>query len=317
MMEIPKPVVISVPGTSANLGPGFDILGMSWKIYNEFSFRFDGEGHSVSMRDLSPLPFDVSEDLVYESYKRYFEIFLPNFSPPEYQCRMRLNLPMKGGLGSSASAVVAGFVLAKEVHRQICPSVALPSESRFLYELAMIEGHPDNTSPAYLGGYILSYFDGEGHLKYYKKRFPSSVSCFLLCPKREISTQESRLSLPSKYTIEDIIFNMARIATWMKFFETRKFGDLLLALQDRIHTPYRLSEMHYMKDVANLIQRKQMGFCLSGSGPAILIYVPRKRVSQIWSSFQNEISAIFRDHKIDYELTEVKPDNNGCIIKRW
>lgn len=316
-MQKLKPIQILVPGTSANLGPGFDILGIAWKIYNEFSFRFEKNEFQVSMRNGEELPFPLQDDLVYSSYHKYFSVFLPNKTIPPYQCKMRLNLPLKGGLGSSASAVVAGFTLAREVHKQIYMDVSLPSESKFLYELALIEGHPDNTIPAYLGGYVLSYFSGKEKLHYFKKRFPRSISTYIFCPHIPISTNESRKNLPQYYKTEDIIFNMARIATWMQFFETRKFGDLLLAIQDKIHTEYRLQGMPYLKKIIDLIQKKQMGFCLSGSGPSLLIFIPRKNAARIWGGFEAELKELANQENIKYSLFKVLPDQNGCIINRW
>lgn len=315
-----KSTTISVPGTSANLGPGFDILGMAWKLYNHFHFSLNIEElnqFESTYKNGEPLPFREDDDLVLYSYKKYFELFVPDEIPPYYRCKMELSLPMKGGLGSSASAVVAGFVYAREIHKSKYNKIPLPSEPNFLFELANIEGHPDNTSPAYLGGFVLSYFDTEKHLQYFKKKFPGSVGVFILSPKTEISTSESRKSLPTHYKMEDMIFNMTRIATWIQFFQTRKFSDLCLAVEDRLHTPYRLGSLPYMNELIALIEKKQMTYCLSGSGPTILIFIERKKISQLMNQFQMEMDSIMKSHSVDYDFRRVQPDNLGVRIKRW
>jgi homoserine kinase len=316
-MTLPKPIIISVPGTSANLGPGFDILGMALKIYNHFAFRFDSPNYKATYRNGDKLPFGEEEDLVLSSYKDYFRIFLPHREFPLYQCKMELSLPMKGGLGSSASAVVAGFVLGREVHRAIFLEESLPSEGRFLYELAMQEGHPDNTSPAYLGGFVLSYFDREGHLTYFKKKFPNSVAIYSFIPKVEVSTSESRKALPTSYSMDDMIFNMTRTATWIQFFDTRKFSDLCIALEDRVHTPYRLPSIPGLESILPILQKKQLGYCLSGSGPTLLIFMERKKVSSLEKMLLQELDEVMKSIEVEYECRRIQTDNIGVRIKKW
>ncbi|HMV45386.1 MAG TPA: homoserine kinase, partial [Leptospiraceae bacterium] len=101
-------IYIRVPGTSANLGPGFDLLGMALKIYNEFYFTIDPNSNFTTLRiDNTPLPFSDKEDLLLEGYKKYFDLFLHKQKLIAYNVKMDLNLPFKGGLGSSASALTA------------------------------------------------------------------------------------------------------------------------------------------------------------------------------------------------------------------
>lgn len=315
-MSLNKRVSIKVPGTAANLGPGFDILGMALNIYNEFEFILnDTSNFNLSMRNGHSVPFETKDDLTLHSYKQYFQIFLKSIEPPTYDCKMSLELPMKGGLGSSASAVVAGFCFAREVHKALFKEIALPSAGRFLYELAMQEGHPDNTSPAYLGGYVLSYFDRKDHLSYYQKRFPQSAAVYIFTPHLEVSTHESRKVLPKSYSTEDVIFNMTRIATWMQYFDTRRFSDLKLALQDRIHTPYRIHAIEPLQEIIRLVEKKQMAYCLSGSGPTLLIFMERKKVSQLEKSLIIEISEIMKSLNTDYVIRRAKSDNIGTTIK--
>lgn len=114
MVRLPK-ILIQVPGTSANLGPGFDLMGLALGIHNEFEFQFSKEitETKTEMKNGDLLPFTKKEDLVEEAYRSYFSKFAPKLIAPPYHCKMTLSLPLKGGLGSSASAIVHGSFSCK------------------------------------------------------------------------------------------------------------------------------------------------------------------------------------------------------------
>lgn len=169
---------IRVPGTSANLGPGFDLFGLAFRIYNQFQFQFlPGKEFKTSVKGMETLPFGPDEDLVLSSYRSYFEKFLSGKEIIPYSLQMDLKLPMKGGLGSSASAAVAGVCAARFVHKNFYPGISIPKENEFLFHLGQIEGHPDNTIPAYLGGFVFSYFNGN-RLEFVKKNFQRKYVVF-------------------------------------------------------------------------------------------------------------------------------------------
>jgi homoserine kinase len=313
-MNLPK-ILIKVPGTSANLGPGFDLMGMALKIYNEFDFYFPREGkYTFSLRNGEELPFSEKDNLVLGSYKSYFDHFLKNVNPPQYDCKMKLSLPLKGGLGSSASAIVAGLCLAREVHRICKFNTELPSEKQFLQFLSEWEGHPDNTLPAYLGGFVFAYSTNGEELRYFRKKFPSSVSLFILTPEYSISTEESRKNLPKEYPTRDVIFNLSRLGAWMHFLDKRKFGDLLVALEDKMHTPYRISNSSPLHRVSTLLDADHVGHCLSGSGPSLLIFMERKNVLKLLPKLEREISELMNDMKIAYKLNRVRTEDLGTKI---
>lgn len=313
MSQLPK-IQIRVPGTSANLGPGFDLMGMALKTYNTFSFTFPPIEEFVSeLKGGLPPPFAKSEDLVWIAYQRYFKEFLENEKSPTYHCKMDLNLPLKGGLGSSASAIVAGLTLAREVHKRKFPQKLIPQESRFLHFLASFEGHPDNTLPAYLGGLVFTYQMDDVHLKYVKKRFPNSVAVFAFTPEYAISTEESRKNLPTVYKTSDVIFNMSRVGAWMQFLDKRKFSDLRIALEDRIHTPYRLHSDFPLYPLLKKFQEKDIGFCLSGSGPTLLLFAERKKAESVFAYLSEEIKTNLAE-QMSYQLKRIQTDWEGTKI---
>lgn len=308
-------IYIRVPGTSANLGPGFDLLGLSLKTYNEFYFTIDSHSNFTTLRiDNTPLPFADKDDLLLEGYKKYFELFLPKQKLIPYNVKMNLNLPFKGGLGSSASALAAGFTLGRYLHKlHFVKKSPLPDLDKILFELAMIEGHPDNTTPAMIGGFVFSYFH-EGKLIFYKEKFPTSISLFLFIPQIEVSTNDSRKRLPDHYKVQDVIFNMSRIATWLQFFNKKDFSILERAVEDKIHTPYRIKPIPILLDVANLCKKLNAAYSLSGSGPSMLIYTDKKNAKKFLEKFQEELSKK-NSESIAYTIQKIEADHVGTILK--
>ncbi len=284
-------IYIRVPGTSANLGPGFDLLGMALKIYNEFYFTIDPNSNFTTLRiDNTPLPFSDKEDLLLEGYKKYFDLFLHKQKLIAYNVKMDLNLPFKGGLGSSASALTAGFTLGHYLHKKhFSKKFPVPNLDKILYELALLEGHPDNTTPAMIGGFVFSYFH-EGKLISFKEKFPSSISLFLFIPQIEVSTNDSRKKLPDQYPVKDVIFNMSRMASWMQFFQKKDFMLLERAVEDKVHTPYRINSIPLLVNVAELCKKLGAAYSLSGSGPSVLIYIEKKHAKKFLAKFQDELS---------------------------
>jgi len=304
---------VKVPGTSANLGPGFDILGLALQVYNEFYFEFNETAqYEMHLLDGSSLPFTVENNLLLQAYKTYYHTFLQSQQIFPYSVKMNLNLPIKGGLGSSATALVAGFCAASYIHKKFYDFIPFPSEREFLYNLAKLEGHPDNTTPAFLGGFIFSYFDEE-QLIYYKKNLPNSLSLFLFIPEFQTETKGSRKKLPDKYPTKDIIFNMSRMGTWMQYLETQNYEDLKLAIQDKLHTPYRIDQLPFLKKVSQIITDLGYCFSLSGSGPSLLIYCPKESKEIFLRDFKQKLN--FFELPINYKIIETKICQEGTIIQ--
>ena len=305
---------IKVPGTSANLGPGFDLLGMALEIYNEFHFSFHKDSqYKILLENGSPPPFVIKNNLIKESYQSYNKIYLTENELPPFDVRINLNLPMRGGLGSSASAIVAGFMAAKTYHEIKIQSIPIPSEQSILTELAMIEGHPDNSTPALLGGFIFSYFTDNG-LVYFKKKFPSSIKLFLFIPELETNTNDSRKKLPEYYSTEDVIFNMSRICTWLEFLNSGSAHLLPLSVADRIHTPYRINKVPLLKEISEILFNNNIWFTLSGSGPTLLLFEREEKSHQFIEYFTQITGKCLNNHGIKYRLLPINPCENGTTI---
>lgn len=307
-----KNLYVRVPGTSANLGSGFDILGLGLDIYNVFKFNFNSKGRfRLYLENGDEFRLSRPKNFIFQAYKRYFHTFLNKEIFPDFEAVLKLDLPMKGGLGSSASALAAGFAAARYVHSKEFTSVPLPTEERFLYELAMMEGHPDNTTPAVLGNFILSYFTGKS-LVYFKEKFPDNISLYLFIPDLQTSTNDSRKKLPESYPVSDVICNMSRVATWMKFIQTKDISLLPLALDDKIHTSYRLSSQPVLKKVTASAVENSGFWSLSGSGPTLLIYCDKKNSDHFFDAMKNSLSVI---KGVNHKFFPTKVSSEGMTVK--
>lgn len=307
---------IRVPGTSANLGPGFDIMGLALDLFNSFSFHFFSHSEfRFTLEDGSDFPFAVEDNLLLVAYKSYFETYLPGKPIPGFHLEMELGLPIKGGLGSSASALIAGYFAGQYIHQNLFSEIEVPDDSKLLFDLAMMEGHPDNTTTAFLGGFVFSYFN-QSELVIYKEDFPEDISMFLFIPKFETGTTESRKKLPEVYPVNDLIFNMSRIGTWFKFLQTGVFSTLKLAIQDKIHTDYRVPEGSFLDIIGTSIENSGGLFTLSGSGPTLLIFFPKEISESEISTLQSNLKNICTSHGILYEFTPTQVCSSGTELEK-
>lgn len=308
---------IKVPGTSANLGPGFDLMGLALDIYNIFEFSFESEAtYDLRLFSGETLPFSNSDNLIKNAYLIYESCFLKNNKLPPFNVKININLPIRGGLGSSASAIVAGYLAANVVHKSLFSSIPQPSENVFLLELAKIEGHPDNTIPAYLGGLVFSFISSN-QIIFFKKKFPSSVKMILFIPEMETDTIDSRKKLPEKYPIGDIVYNMSRIGTWFEFLNSEKIEHLSIAIEDKLHTPYRIKSTPYLNELVEYLRSEKILYTLSGSGPSLLIFVDREDSRNIIELISNFINLKLKKYNIKYKLIDTVPCDSGTEINNF
>jgi len=219
---------VSVPASTSNLGPGFDALGLALKLYNEFivepsdfySVEIEGEGADSLPRD--------EKNLFIRAYRSTME-YLGESQPVKVKQVNRI--PLGRGLGSSATAIVGGILAAEKVTGK---ELSLPEVIDVAFKF---EPHPDNVLPAYTGGFVVAATNGDLH--YVKLDWPEELKVVIVVPELFLSTEESRSVLPDKYSREDVIFNVQRVALLLGALQKRDFGLLKEAVKDRLHQPYR------------------------------------------------------------------------------
>jgi homoserine kinase len=241
-----------VPATSANLGPGFDCLGVAVSLYNTFTL-------TPSDQDAVPTLSDGSANLAWQAVEHlYRHLDRPR---PALSLSQGIAIPLSRGLGSSASAVVGGLACANA----IAGSPLSPDE--LLGLATAMEGHPDNVAPALFGGCVLSVGDPP---RCARLPWPADWQLVLAIPDFPLSTAAARAALPAEIPLKDGAFTAARAALFVAAAHQGRADWLGEALQDRLHQPYRRRLVRGYDEVESAaLTTGAHGLTLSGAGPTL------------------------------------------------
>lgn len=259
-------VKIQVPATTANLGPGFDCIGAALSLYNRFAFSpLTSDSVAVKIAVTGKESSRVTTDETNLTYKAFAQFYSHlGKTPPPVSIEIDLGVPLARGLGSSATAIVGGLVGANQL-------AGAPLEEKALMELAIaIEGHPDNVVPALLGGCRLAV-TADSQWAIADIPWHPGIVPVLAVPNFELSTAEARKVLPADYSRADAIFNTAHLGLLVRALETGRGDWLRVAMQDKIHQPYRQTLIKGYEEVRSAAL--SAGACemvISGAGPTLL-----------------------------------------------
>jgi len=265
--EVGKKIIVSVPSTTANLGPGFDCLGAALDLYNEFIFtriegggdRFDLIMESTDGNHLRGGP----ENLVYRAAQKVWAS--TNISPFALEARVKLAVPPARGLGSSATAIVAGLIGANAI-------MDSPLTKEKLLELAIdIEGHPDNVVPSLLGGLCLTARSASQRWRIVRCDWHNSIKAVVAIPAIRLSTSEARRVMPKNIPISDAVTNMGALTLLLNGLKTGNEELIMEGMFDKLHEPYRWKLIKGGLDVKQAaLEAGALGCAISGAGPSIL-----------------------------------------------
>jgi homoserine kinase len=247
-MTLVRRRLVRVPASSANLGPGFDVLAAALAIHLELEVQETGE---FSVETELDVPRDRT-NLVVRAFERLHPVDGLSF-------RIASKIPLSGGLGSSAAAVVAGLMAADHMFE-------LDADVRKL--AVEMEGHPDNVAAALEGGFVIC--DGA---RVHRFDPPMGLEAVLVIPNMPVPTEAARAALPETVPLRDAVFNVAH-ASMLALGLARADWDLIGAsLGDRLHQPYRA---HLYPRSAELVERAAgmgaLGATISGAGPTVLVW---------------------------------------------
>jgi homoserine kinase len=258
-------VRVRVPASSANLGPGFDALGLALALYNDVILE-EAEGVAVSVEGEGAGRLDAGAgNVVARAARMAFETAGRPFRGAAIHCVNRI--PLSRGLGSSAAAWVSGLVganglLGEPLDRDAVVALA-----------ARAEGHPDNVAAAVLGGLTASCSEG-GRVAAVALPVPVAIRWVVLVPEAESATREARAVLPDSVPRADAVFNVQRVSLLLAALGAGRPDLLEVAMHDRLHQPYRLKLFPWMGKVAEAAREAgALGCVLSGAGPAMLAAV--------------------------------------------
>ena len=254
-------ITVKVPATTANMGPGFDCLGMALDIWNTVTVGPGATGIEITGEGADILPRGPS-NLIVRCFRTVFETL--GRPVPEVKITCHNEIPVSRGLGSSSAGIVGGLMIANEIcDRQL-------SQDQLLELAVEIEGHPDNVAPALLGGCQISVQDG-GRLVTSRIPLPEGLKTVLFVPDVPMSTNQARGVLPPTVDRADAVYNIGRVAMLVRALATGDLQHLKVATQDRLHQPARQEIFFPMKNIfRGAIDGGALGVFLSGSGPSVL-----------------------------------------------
>lgn len=295
-------IKVRVPATSANMGAGFDCLGVALGLYNYVYAEETDGGLTIEIADnISKfLPRD-ERNLVYRSMKVLFDE--AGYSPKGLHLVLDNSIMVTRGLGSSSAGIVGGLVAANEI------SGANFSKDEILNMAAKIEGHPDNVAPALLGGITVNVTEG-GKIRYVKADVPDDLLFAAFVPDFILSTRKSRSVLPKGLSVKNAVFNMGRTALLMSSIMTGKYENIRTAVEDRMHQKYRKDLIPNIDDLFDTAYRENaLGVYLSGAGPTVVALVHADN-----TEFENNMSELLNRNMNNWSLYMLKGDNIGAVV---
>ncbi|MGZ9585107.1 homoserine kinase [Paenibacillus marinisediminis] len=295
-------VLVKVPASTANLGPGFDTLGMALSQYIWVAMK---PASKTIVRlygtELSGIPTDETNLIVKVAHRVFAEAGVPAV-PLEVD--MYSDIPLTRGLGSSASAIVGALVAANGL-------LGKPFSDQQLFNMATaIEKHPDNVGASLLGGMVVASWDGS--TAHYVRLEPSAaLGTVVAIPRFQLETKQARSVLPKQYKLSDVVHNVSRSSLLVAAMCTGQFGLLHEAMKDCLHQPYRAPLIPGMsKLLAEANQHGALGAALSGAGPTLIALIDKSKPSAELIEFMQRTLA---DHGVEADVYELNPCMEGAV----
>lgn len=308
-------ISVKVPATTANLGAGFDCLGMALPIYNTITIEetvLPGTGieinimaddDSIDEMSLEHIPMDENS-IVYKAVKLLYNSI--GQSPSELRINISSQIPVARGLGSSAAVIVGGLLAANKL-------LGEPADETALLSIATeVEGHPDNVTPAILGGLCISSQEDDGSIIYSKLDWCEDWQITVCIPDYELATDISRSVLPNEVPMKDAVFNAKRVGMFVQAVNTKDKNLLKFALDDRLHQPYRAKLVPGFLEVKENLKHEDsfIGCVLSGAGPTILVISEKEGLNRV----KEIINETFENLDVNVKVLTLPIEQNGAQL---
>lgn len=297
-----RKVIVSVPATSANLGPGYDCLGLALSLRQRVTFTVTDEpGLRITAvgEDAHLISLHAS-NLVYRSMQLAFQDV--GGQPAGLHIHQENEIPIGSGLGSSSSAVLAGMFGANAL------AGSPLSRQRILQMATDLEGHPDNVAPATYGGLVLGVQAEEGLLV--ERLTVPDYRVVIILPEFVLSTEDARAALPQKVPLADAIFNSSRLALLIRALESADYAQLSVVMHDRLHHPYRIPLIPGMEQaMAAARWAGAAATALSGAGPSLIAFAEKGH-----DAIAAAAASAFRDAGLRTRQWLLTVDREGVLI---
>ena len=308
-------ISVKVPATTANIGAGFDCLGMALPIYNTITIEetvLPGTGIQINVINdenvtndliLEHVPQDENS-IIYKAIELLYNSI--GQTPSELKITVQSQIPIARGLGSSASVIVGGLLAANELLGRPADEIALLSIA------TEVEGHPDNVTPAIVGGLVLTSQEDDGSIIYTKLEWPEEWAITVCIPDYELSTDISRSVLPKEVPLQDAVFNAKRLGMFVQAVNQKDSKLMKLALQDRLHQPYRMKLVPGLDKITENLKHEEsvLGCVLSGAGPAILVISLKNNLDKIKSI----VKETWQDLNVKADIMTLPVEYHGAQV---
>lgn len=290
-------IKLKIPATSANLGSGFDAVGVAVNLYNEIAFQ-EWDSLLIESMDDTPVPTDES-NLVYQSVKRLYDECGKTLKGVHIQ--QWNNIPFARGLGSSSACIVGGLKGGNHL-------LGNPLSKEDLLRLAVsIEGHPDNVAPALLGGVVAAVLQDE-HVYYVKEPLKNDLQFVVVIPDFPLKTTDAREALPKMVSHEDARFNLARSALMVLSLARGEYQNLKVATGDKLHQPYRYPFIKGGQELIDYCYNKgAYAGMISGAGSSLIALVDKNN-----TDFVPSIRNYLNENNKNWQVASYEVDNIGA-----
>lgn len=293
-------IKVRVPATSANMGPGFDSLGIALKLYNDFGFM-ELEEDGLKFKGM-PEEFCNENNIIYQAMKYCFDKVGYKIKGLEIS-ELTQDVPVSRGLGSSSTCIVGGLVGANEILGKKF------SEEELLEMAVEIEGHPDNVAPALLGGMVVAIVD-ENKTFYDKVDVKKGIKFVSIIPNFRLSTKKARGVVPQQISLKDGVYNVSRAALMVACFSSGKYDLIKYACKDAFHQNYRAKLIPGFEEVYNKsYELGALGCYLSGAGPTIMAIINEED-----ERFSNKLREFLKIKGLEWDILELSIDDAGATI---
>lgn len=300
-------VEVIVPASTANLGAGLDCLGMALDIRNRYIFSFGDAGADINIEGEGAgfLPLDEQ----HPAYMACMDLLTRMGTRPAGLLIRQVNcVPFSGGLGNSATAVVAGVIAAG-----LLAGKPLKPED-ILREAAAFEGHPDNIAPAFYGGLVVCASDANGGVVNAKVAIPDELLAVLAIPEFTLSTSCSRRVLPATVSLSDALYNVSRCGLFVAAMANNQLDLLAVAMEDKLHQNYRAALVPGLNMVCQAArQAGAFGAALSGAGPSVIALCGRNKVDP--NKIGQAMVAAFALAGVPAKAIITQPSQNGTVYR--
>lgn len=294
---------VRVPGTTANLGPGFDSFGLALSFFLKIRFRVaETTEFRLVGEQLAALPASKN-NLIYQTIQYLYK--LEGKRLPELELEISSEIPLARGLGSSGSAIVGGLYVANFL-------LGEPYTREQLFRIAVkLEGHSDNVGASMFGGFVVTSCDGVQDAEVVKLPFPDQLKIVLLIPDERLTTKAARGLIPEQIPLADVSYNLGHASLMLAYLMTGEIDKLSVAMRDRVHQPYRAAGVKGLNRAVELATESgNFSAALSGAGPTILFFARQEHLPEVYRL----IEQIMAEENISGQVITVEHVEQGVSL---